>query len=58
MAALRGCSVKELIVRGVEGELGGGGRTWDGITLPLIEIEKAVRRQTDQTRPSREILFP
>ena len=41
-AALRGCSVKELILRGVEAELNGGGpeKTKGRITLPLIRSKR------------------
>jgi hypothetical protein len=41
-AALRGCSVKKLILRGVEAELSGGkrGLTKGRVTLPLIKSKR------------------
>ena len=57
-AAARGCSVKDLIVRGVEGELNGGHRKKAGrIRLPLIHSKKPGHLQlTNQL--INEILFP
>jgi len=41
-AAIRGCSVKELILRGVETELNGGTarRTSSRVTLPLVKSKR------------------
>ncbi len=40
-AALRGCSVKELILHGVEAELNGGEKKAGGrITLPLVPSKR------------------
>lgn len=40
-AALRGCSVKELILRGVESELSGvSGKRKGGLNLPLIKSRR------------------
>jgi len=41
-AALRGCSVRELILRGVEAELNGEkrGETKGKVTLPLIKSKR------------------
>jgi hypothetical protein len=41
-AALQGCSVKELVLRGVEAELGGrkGARKGKKIALPIIDSKR------------------
>jgi hypothetical protein len=41
-AALQGCSVKELILRGVEAEMNGGkhGETKGRVALPLIKSKR------------------
>jgi len=57
-AATRGCSVKDLIVRGVETELSGrGGRKAGRIGLPLIHSKKPGRLKLTNELLN-EILFP
>ena len=57
-AALRGCTVKELIVHGVEGELNAAAaRKADRITLPLVESKKPGHLKLTN-RIINEILFP
>jgi hypothetical protein len=58
-AAHRGCSVKELVLRGVKAELEGGkpGRKGREIELPIIESKRpGWLRLTNQQ--INEILFP
>jgi hypothetical protein len=58
-AAQRGCSVKELVLRGVRAELGGGrgARRGRAVTLPLIDSKQPgwLRLTNSQIN---EILFP
>ena len=58
-AAQRGCSVKELVLRGVKAELaeGKGARPRAAITLPLIDSKRPgwLRLSNQQIN---EILFP
>ncbi len=58
-AALRGCSVRKLILRGVEAELNGGQAKKSGqrVRLPLIESKrrKPLRLTNEMIN---EILFP
>lgn len=56
-AALRGCSVKDLIVKGVEGELNGGESKRGRIALPLIQSKRPGRLKLTN-RTIHEILFP
>jgi hypothetical protein len=57
-AALQGCSVKTLIVRGVESQLNGTGEAKkQRITLPLIK-SKLPGRLKLSNRKINEILFP
>jgi hypothetical protein len=58
-AALRGCSVKQLILLGVEAELGGGtGRRNKGrIALPLIKSKKPGNLRLSN-KTINEILLP
>ena len=57
-AALRGCSVKELIVRGIEHQLNGGRETSKKrITLPLIESERPGHLKLTN-RKINAVLFP
>jgi hypothetical protein len=58
-AAQRGCSVKELVLRGVKAELGGGKRVRHAqrITLPIIDSKRpGWLRLTN--RHINELLFP
>jgi hypothetical protein len=59
VAALEGCSVKELVLRGVKAELGGrkGTHKRKAITLPIIDSKRpGWLRLTNQQ--INEILFP
>ena len=58
-AALRGCSVKELILRGVEVELNGGGRAEakGRVALPLIKSKRPGWLRLDN-KTIHEILLP
>jgi len=58
-AAQRGCTVKELVLRGVNAELGGGRGASKGqpVTLPIIDSKRpGWLRLTN--RQINEILFP
>jgi hypothetical protein len=58
-AALRGCSVKELILRGVEAELNGGAREKrkGKVALPLIKSERPGRLRLSN-KTVNELLLP
>lgn len=58
-AALRGCSVKELILRGVETELNGekGGQIRGRVALPLVKSKRPGRLRLNN-KTIHEILFP
>jgi hypothetical protein len=58
-AALQGCSVKKLILRGVEAELNGGksSKTVARVTLPLVKSKRPGRLKLSN-REINEILFP
>ena len=58
-AALRGCSVKDLILRGVEVELNGEGRaeTKGRVALPLIKSKRPGWLRLNN-KTIHEILFP
>jgi hypothetical protein len=58
-AALRGCSVKDLVLRGVKAELEGqkSGRQTRKIKLPLIESKRPGWLKLTNRRIN-EILFP
>lgn len=58
-AALQGCSVKQLILQGVEAELdGGAGRRRKGrVALPLIKSRQPGRLRLSN-RTINEIIFP
>jgi len=56
-AALQGCSVKQLILRGVEAELQGKKETGRRIVLPLVETKRPGRLKLTNAQID-EILFP
>jgi hypothetical protein len=57
-AALRGCSVKELILRGIEAELNGNrSSTKRRIKLPIVESKRPGWLKLDNTKIN-EVLLP
>jgi hypothetical protein len=57
-AALRGCSVKELILRGIEAELNGNRSSTKGrIKLPIVESKRPGWLKLDNTKIN-EVLLP
>jgi hypothetical protein len=56
-AALQGCSVKQLILRGVEAELQGKKEAGRRIVLPLVETKRPGRLKLTNSQID-EILFP
>jgi len=56
-AALQGCSVKQLILRGVEAELQGKKESGRRVVLPLVETKRPGRLRLTNAQID-EILFP